>query len=154
MSLEDQCLCAQVFAAAFSTLTKSSGITLAACALNHLSDSLSTGRPESSFGTHFSDDIPPPPGRVSGQTDTLSTPTPHPVSGQTDRQSNFGTDRHTHHTVHANPPVEFWDTDRQRERQTVYHTDPPVEFWDTHRQTEDRQYRPPRSSFGTHTDRQ
>ena len=40
MSLEDRCLCAQVFAAAFSTLTKSSGIALAACALNHLSDSV------------------------------------------------------------------------------------------------------------------
>ena len=119
MSLEDQCLCAQVFAAAFSTLTKSSGITLAACALNHLSDSLSTGRPESSFGTHFSDDIPPPPGRVSGQTDTLSTPTPHPVEfrdRQTDRVISGQTD--THITLSTPTPRSSFGTDRQRE--TVY----------------------------------
>ena len=45
-----------------------------------------------------------------------AAPPPGRVSGQTDRQSNFGTDRHTHHTVHANPPVEF----RDRQRETVY----------------------------------
>ena len=92
MSLEDQCLCAQVFAAAFSTLTKSSGITLAACALNHLSDSLSTGRPESSFEAHTQTDsnIPVhtyPPGRVLGHTQTDSN-----IPVHTDPpQSSFGT---------------------------------------------------------------